>query len=282
MASRAGPAEFVRRGIAGEVRRIFNDQARGEQPIEVSDDALIPRGSVAWRVHGDVTTMMIGGIAGLLLQMLHPLALAGVWDHSNFRRDMIGRLRRTARFIAVTTYGERGAAEAAIHRVRRIHEAVTGSLPDGTPYRAGDPHLLAWIHVAGSLSFLDAWIRLIEPAMTRADQDRYFAEVADGARRLGADPVPVTRSEADALLRAYLPELRADRRSREVRDIILRPKSSPAMIPIERLLTQSAISLLPPFARRLHGLSAAGLTRPALFASARGLARTLQWALRKA
>jgi uncharacterized protein (DUF2236 family) len=225
--------------------------------------------------------MMIGGISGLLLQMLHPLALAGVWDHSNFRQDMIGRLRRTARFIAITTYGERGAAEAAIERVKRIHQAVHGTLPDGTPYSAGDPRLLAWIHVAGSLSFLDAWIRLMEPAMPRADQDRYFAEVADGARRLGADPVPTTRAEAEALLRAFIPELVADERSRSVRDIILRTKGSAAMIPVERLLTQSAIDLLPPFARRMHGLSASGLTRPALFASARGLARTLQWALRK-
>ncbi len=274
-------AEPLRRGIAGEVRRIFNDPARGEQPIALSDNAMIPRGSIAWRVHGDVTTMMIGGISGLLLQMLHPLALAGVWDHSNFRDDMIGRLRRTARFIAVTTYGERSTAEAAIARVRRIHQSVTGTLPDGTPYSAGDPRLLAWIHVAGSLSFLDAWIRLMEPGMSRSDQDRYFVEVAEAARMLGADPVPTSRAQADAQLRAFIPELAADSRSRAVRDIILRPKGSTAMIPVERLLTRSAIDLLPPFARRMHGLSASTLIRPALFASAKGLAHTLRWALHK-
>src|SRR3546814_928207 len=120
--------------------------------------------------------MMIGGISALLLQMLHPAALTGVLDHSSFREDMMGRLRRTARFIAVTTYGERDAAEAAIERVRAIHEDVRGHLADGTAYAASDPRLLAWVHVAEATSFLDAWIAYGEPRMTRADQDRYFAE----------------------------------------------------------------------------------------------------------
>ena len=117
------PAEAVRRRIVREVQRIFRSSP--EQPrIVRSPDALIAADSVAWRVHGDITTMMAGGIAALLLQMLHPAALAGVWDHSDFEADMLGRLRRTARFIAVTTYGHRDKAEAAIGRVKAIHEQV--------------------------------------------------------------------------------------------------------------------------------------------------------------
>jgi uncharacterized protein (DUF2236 family) len=103
--------------------------------------------------------MLIGGVAGLLLQMLHPAVLAGVWDHSNFRTDMPGRLRRTARFIALTTYAGHEDAVAAIARVRNIHNRVSGVLPDGTLYAANDPALLAWVHLTETTSFLDAWIR---------------------------------------------------------------------------------------------------------------------------
>src|SRR5579863_6461558 len=129
----------VRSALAGSVRDIFNDRGRGETPVIRSDNALYPAGSVIRRVHGDVTSMMVGGVTALLLQMLHPAALAGVWDHSSFRDDMLGRLRRTARFIAVTTFGDRAAAEQAIARVREVHGHVRGVLPDGTPYSATDP-----------------------------------------------------------------------------------------------------------------------------------------------
>src|SRR3982751_6088088 len=105
----------LRRRIAGEVVAIFNDRARGGAPVQRQPEASwFGPASPVWRVHGDVTAMMVGGVASLLLQMLHPAVLAGVWDHSRFREDMIGRLRRTARFIAVTSYGTREQAEAAI------------------------------------------------------------------------------------------------------------------------------------------------------------------------
>ncbi len=110
------PTDALRRTLVRQVREKFNDQSRGERPVPASDNALYSRSSVVWRVHGDVTSMMVGGVAALLTQMLHPAALGGVWDHSDVVEDQIGRLRRTARFIAVTTYGEREAALAAIAR----------------------------------------------------------------------------------------------------------------------------------------------------------------------
>jgi len=272
-------ANPVRAAIVDQVRAVFNDRKRGEKPVERSDHALLPPTSVAWRVHGDVTTMMVGGISGLLLEMLHPAALAGVWDHSNFRSDMIGRLRRTARFLAQTTYAEASVAEAAIARVNRIHNAVTGTLPDGALYRANDPRLLAWIHIAGARSFLDAWIRFGEPGMSRADQDRYFAEVAGVAMALGADPVPRTRAEADALIEEFRPELADTERSREVAAIILNAKTGGFRAQaVQRLIGQAAIDLLPPWARAMHGLTPSMLTRPAVDAATFGLAGTLRWA----
>ena len=208
-------AQPVKDAITANVVAMFNDQSRGEKPVKRRTDGLFGPNAVAWRVHGDVTSMIVGGVAGLLLQMLHPAVLAGVWDHSNFRADMHGRLRRTARFIALTTYGGQDDATAMIARIRGIHGQVTGTLPDGTAYRANDPSLLAWVHVTEATSFLKAWIRYAEPRMSGPDQDRYFAEMAQVASRLGADPIPRSRAEARRLIEAMRPQLHCDARTRE-------------------------------------------------------------------
>ena len=237
--------------------------------------------SVAWRVHGDVTSMMVGGISSLLLQMLHPAVLAGVWDHSNFRTDMHGRLRRTARFIALTTYGGRNEAEAVIARVRHIHDRVGGILPDGTPYAANDPALLAWVHVTEAISFLNAWRRYREPSMSLADQDRYFGEMAQVARGLAAAPVPSDRAGARRLVEAYRPQLRTDTRTREVRDLVLKAATADLLATgVQALGNQAAIDLLPEWARRMHGLRNPLLGRPLVRAGTLAVAQTLRWAFR--
>lgn len=271
----------IRRALIAQVRRTFNDQARGETPVVRRDDGLFGPQAVCWRVHGDVVTMMVGGVSALLLQMLHPAVLAGVWDHSAFRQDMLGRLRRTARFIAVTGYDSLEAADAAIEKVREVHTRVRGVLPDGTPYAADDPRLLAWVHVTEAVSFLDAWIRYAEPDMSRADQDRYFAEFAIIAERLGADPVPRSRAEGEALIAAMRGELVADARSREVARLVLdQPAPSMAVAPVQKMIFAAAVDLLPGWAREMHGLKAPRLTGPAVRLGTRGLAGTLRWAFR--
>jgi uncharacterized protein (DUF2236 family) len=269
----------TKRTIVGEVRAVFNDRARGEKPVVRRPDGIFGQGSVIWRVHGDVTTMMVGGIAALLLQMLHPSVLAGVWDHSDFRHDMLGRLRRTARFIALTTYGSRDEADAAIERVRLVHERVRGSLPSGQAYGANDPHLLAWVHVTEATSFLDAWIRYGEPAMSAADQDRYFAEFARVAEMLGADPIPRTRREAHALMSAMRYELCADERTREVARLVLesRPQAIPNMA-FQALIVRAAVDLLPYWARRMHRLRSTGPVKPLVRAGTSAVANTIRWA----
>jgi uncharacterized protein (DUF2236 family) len=268
----------VRRTLVRQVRRTFNDQAKGEGPVPASDAALFPPGSVIRRVHADVTSMMVGGIAALLTQMLHPKALGGVWDHSDVTTDQLGRLRRTARFIAITTYAERSQAEAAIARVKAIHEQVTGTLPDGRAYDATDPRLLAWVHVAGAISFLDGWRRYAEPRMSPGDQNRYFAEAGEVATLLGADPVPRNRAAAERLIADFHPELRADRRTRDFRDLVLNaPARSLAEAPVRTLLMNAAVDLMPEFARAMHGLRAPVLP-PVVRGATFGMARTLRWA----
>lgn len=273
-------ARTLKRALIGQVRAVFNDQAKGEKPVQRKPEASLfgPRSTV-WRVHGDVTTMMVGGVAALLLQMLHPAVLAGVWDHSSFRGDMLGRLRRTARFIAVTTYGSAEEAEAMVDKVRDVHTRVKGTLPDGTAYAADDPHLLAWVHVTEAVSFLDAWIRYAEPGMTAADQDRYFAEFAWIAAALGADPIPRSRAEADALILTMRRELVVDARTREVARMVLdQPAPNLAVRPFQALTFGAAVDLLPPWARAMHGLQGPGLATPAVRIGTRSVASTLRWA----
>ncbi len=271
-------ARATKEAIAAQVVGVFNDRSRGEAPVKRRSDGLFGPRAVVWRVHGDVASMMVGGVAGLLLQMLHPAVLAGVWDHSNFRADMHGRLRRTARFIALTTYGGREEAEAVIARIRGIHDRVRGVLPDGTAYSANDPALLAWVHVTETTSFLKAWVRYAEPGMSGADQDRYFAEMARVAVALGADPVPRSRAEARALMEAMRPQMRCDARTREVARLVLaRRASSPVTGPLQALTMQAGVDLLPEWAGRLHGLSNPALGRPLVRAGALGVARTLRW-----
>jgi len=275
------PTRLARQVIIGRVRAVFNDQARGEKPVIRSPNSMFGQETLIWRVHGDVITMMVGGIAALLLQMLHPAVLGGVWDHSDFREDMLGRLRRTARFISMTTFGPAEDAEAAIARVRSVHANVSGHLPDGTAYAASDPKLLAWVHVTEAVSFLDSWIRYGNADLSAADQDRYFEDMARIARALGADPVPENRAAAEQLLQAMRVELRSDARTREVAHIVTtqRPDNAIEAL-VQGMIVDAAVDLLPPWAREMHGLTTSSIKRPLVRAGTLGAARTLRWAFR--
>jgi len=271
------PANAARTLMIQSVRKVFHD--RGETPVVRSDNALFPPGSVIRRVNGDVTAMMIGGIAALLLQMLHPAALAGIWDYSAFREDMVGRLRRTARFIAITTFADQGEALASIARVKAIHERVKGSLPDGAAYAASDPELLAWVHACETWCFLEAWLRFGDPAMSLQDKNVYVSQSGRVAALLGAAPVPATRAEIVALIEVTKPRLRANERTVEARRIVLDPPGlGPFARPVHRLLTNAAIGLLPDWARGMHGLPYRPLNEFEAAAGATAIARVLRWA----
>ncbi|WP_421990599.1 oxygenase MpaB family protein [Qipengyuania sp.] len=274
-------SERLRLKLVDRVRGVFNDVESGQKPVPPSDEALFAKDSPIRLVHADVVGMMVGGIRGLLLQMLHPHALQGVLDHSNFRSDMHGRLRRTARFIAVTTFGHRDDAMAAIERVNRIHAGVGGTLPDGTPYSATDPRVLAWVHVAEATSFLAAYLRHVRPDMPGEAQDEYYRQFAVIALALGADPVPTNRREAEAIFRELRSDLSSSPAAREVADLVLnqRPEGTPPAV--QALLGAEAVALLPPFARSMLGLDRPGLAAIPARAATWGMGKTLRWAFRQ-
>lgn len=276
----SAPPSPIRHAIVLQVRQLVG--GTGDDTVERNrrDTGFFGPDSACWKVHGDFTSMMVGGITALLVQMLHPGALAGVWDHSNFRGDMSGRLKRTARFIAGTTYGDRAEAQEFIDHVRKIHGRVAGTLPDGTPYSADDPDLLTWVHVAEVSAFLAAYLRYGDPHFPGHEQDRYYRETAEIARRLGAVDVPQSRAEAAAYFKAVRPRLRYDHRTREVAQALLsqRPPSA-AAAPAMALAFDAAKDLLPDWAARMHGFRLSAARRAAARLGIKGLGRTLRWAL---
>lgn len=271
----------IRRSIERQVHHLIGFGS-GEIDLDrpAGDHGLFGPSSVTWRIHGDFTTMMIGGLSALLLQMLHPLVLAGVWDHSNFRQDALGRLRRTAQFISGTTYGSTGQALLLIDRINEIHRHIQGRLPDGTTYSAQDPALLTWVHVTSASSFLRAYVRYRDPLLSYADQDRYLAEMSDIAHRLGAASVPVTLGEVESYLTATRPQLRADERTRDVAQALLAPRSDRLSASLFQSVTnKAAIDLLPTWAARMHGFAIHEPERLLIRGGAQGAAAVLRWAL---
>lgn len=245
------------------------------------DPGIFGPDSVCWKVHADFTSMMTGGVSALLLQALHPLALAGVWDHSSFRTDILGRLRRTATFIAGTTYGSRDDALALVERVKRIHLNVTGVASDGRPYRASDPALLTWVHVAEVSSFMTAHLRYVNPALPVSAQDQYFAETARIAEMLGASDIPRSRAGIDAYLLAMQPELVASERTREVVNILMNaPAPSAVMRPAGRLILNAGVDLLPDWAQTMLEFDRyAGIRRAFTRPGVKLIAPVIRWAL---
>ena len=274
-------SERLRLKLVERVRGVFNDVESGQQPVPTSDEALFPKDSPIRMVHADIVAMMVGGVRGLLLQMLHPHALQGVLDHSNFRTDMHGRLRRTARFIAVTTFGHREDAMAAVDRVNRIHAKVGGTLPNGTAYSATDPRTLAWVHVAEATSFLAAYLRHVRPDMPGSEQDEYYRQFAVIARALGADPVPIDRREAEAIFRDLRADLTASPAAREIAQLVLTQKPPGSPPAVQALLGAEAVALLPPFARSMLALERPGLAAIPARAATWGMGKTLRWAFRQ-
>ncbi|MCK0753673.1 oxygenase MpaB family protein [Chromohalobacter japonicus] len=274
--------EILRRRIERQIMGVTG-MALGDIDYEQppGDPGLFGPQSVCWRIHSDFTSMLCGGISSLMLQMLHPLALAGVWDHSNFRDDMLGRLRRTSQFIAATTFASTADAERLIDRVRRIHDDVIGVAPDGRPYAANDPDLLTWVHVAEVSRFLAAHLRYRNPDLSAADQDRYYAEVARIAEALGARDVPRTRGETDAYLEAMRPQLRFDARTAEVfRLLIGAPAPHPLARPLVALTMRAGVDLLPIWAAEMAHRNMPRWQRHTVRTGVHRLVPIMRWSVR--
>jgi uncharacterized protein (DUF2236 family) len=263
----------MRTAIAGNERLTTNELASPEEP------GLFGPDSVVWQVHGE-SSMLIGGLRALLLQTLHPLAMAGVADHSDYTSDPWGRLHRTGRFVGATTYGTLETAEQMIAVVRTIHDRVTGFAPDGRPYSANDPHLLAWVHVTEVDSFLRAYDRYAGGRLTDSERDRYVAELSEIGHRLGAEPLPQSTAELKASMRSFRTECRLTEQAAEAALFLLAPPVPLSLRPAYGLIGAAAVSLLPRWARLELMMPMPPFVEPlAIRPAATALTRGIGWLL---
>lgn len=273
-AVRTAIADALRHAVAGDdamERRAAIVDAPGERWF-APDSAVV-------RVHSD-SSMFIGGLRALLLQSLHPLAMAGVAQHSDYKNDPWGRLQRTAEFLAATSFGPDHVAQHAVDRVNAIHRSVTGHAADGRPYSAADPHLLRWVHVTEIDSFLRAHQAYGERPLTESECDDYVRGMATVARKLGVNAPPESLRGLRDQLAMFRAEVRATPESHEVvRWLLVQPPVSPAARIPYTLISAAAVALLPGWARvelRIPWVPAVDtlIARPA----GQLIARTIRWA----
>ena len=207
------------------------------------------------RLHGDVPVMLLGGVASLMLQSLHPLAMAGVAQHSNYAEDPLGRLDRTARFIGTTTYGTAEEAQRTISRIKRLHQSVVGVDEQGRSYSASDPALLTWVHSAEVLSFIEAHRRYGAVSLEEGFYDDYLAEMAQVALDLGALEVSKTVEELHDYFEEIRPELEITPGALDVKRFLLVGVGRwPHQILAYQVIVAGARDLLPPWAAEMLGL----------------------------
>jgi uncharacterized protein (DUF2236 family) len=247
-------------------------------PIE-GDPGLFGPDSVTWRVHSD-GAMLIAGIRALLLQIMHPLAMAGVADHSDYRHHPEARLARTSQFVATTTFGTTEQAHSAVDIVKRVHTRVVGTAPDGRPYSASDPHLIAWVHHAEVDSFLSAYQRYGATPLTAAEADQYVAEMAIICELLDGEPPARSVAELRAYFDTVRPELHVGPQGRDAARWLLFPPVPAAVRPAYGVLAPAAIALLPTETRRALRLPLVpGIDPLVVQPAAKALIRTLGWAI---
>ena len=223
-------------------------------PVDPADDGFFGPASVTWRLHADLSAP-VSGLRSLLLQALHPLAMAGVDQHSQWRDDPAGRFASTAAYVLTTTYGDRATARAAADRVRKIHEWVRGTDPvTGQPYAAGDPDLLIWVHAAQVESGLTA-ARLFGASLSDTEADRYVAEMTASAELVGVPlgAAPASVAELDDYFETVRPELTLSPAAADTAAYLTEmPAIEPELTDLWQVLAAASVASLPDWAKDLY------------------------------
>lgn len=244
--------EKIRENVATELRaRVVGPNAsqRTHEIMDAPGERWFAEDRPIRLVHGDAS-MFIGGLRALLLQSLHPLAMAGVANYSDYRKDPWGRLQRTADFLAATSFGPAHEAQRIVDRVKAVHVKVNGVASDGRNYSATDPHLLKWVHIAEIDSFLYTYQKFSKAPLDQAGRDGYVKDAAFVARAVGVIDPPETEAELREMIHSYRPELKSTRESRDATKYLLFKPPLPGAAKLAYwLLMVATVSTLPAWTR---------------------------------
>jgi uncharacterized protein (DUF2236 family) len=223
----------------------------------VGEQALVAPDSVSWRIFKNPISLLIGGIAAVILELAEPAVRTGVWQYSSFLQDPVGRLRRTGMAAMVTVYGARSMAEPMIGAVVRRHALVTGETPAGEVFCANDPRLLTWVHATAGFGFGEAYSRYVAP-LVEHDFDRLYREGRCAARLYGADDAPRSRAEVRALFDSMRGRLEPSEIIFEFLNIMCSTPTLPRPLRwLQPMLVRAAVDLIPDGIRARLGFSAA-------------------------
>jgi uncharacterized protein (DUF2236 family) len=240
-------------------------------------------GSISWEVNGDLASVSAAGMAAIIMEVLHPSVMAGVYEQSSYRTQPLRRAQNTLGYVLRTTFGSTEAATAVIDRVHKVHSHINGTRPDGVPYRALDPELIGWVHTCIPWAVMEAFHRYRRP-LTVAEKDRYLAEQAPIGRMGGAEWVPESVAELEAYVERMRPLMAMTEQTREFLDFLAGDVEgewrATARQQLERRLGLAAsMTLMPAWARHLTGTyQPTAVQRAYLVPSARLQARLLRWA----
>jgi uncharacterized protein (DUF2236 family) len=230
--------------------------ARVDFSTPAGEAALISAQSVSWRVFKNPVTLFIGGVAAVILELAEPCVRTGVWEHSRFRKDPVGRLQRTGAAAMMTVYGARSIATPMIERVARMHAAISGVTPCGVAFTAADPALLTWVHATASYGFVAAYAEYARP-LAEPEIDAFFEEGVPAAHLYGAVDAPRSMREVESLFASMRGRLRRSAILLEFLDLLRAAPVLPRPLAwIQGLLIRAALDIVPAWARERLGLDA--------------------------
>jgi uncharacterized protein (DUF2236 family) len=249
---------------------------------DAGDPGLCGPGSMSWEIHGDLASLVVGGTAAILMEVVHPSVMAGVFTHSSYRTEPLRRARNTLGYVLRTTFGSTPGATRVIEGVKRVHARVSGTRLDGKAYEALDPELIGWVHTCIPWAVMQAFDRTCRP-LSREEKDRYLAEQAVIGRMGGAGDIPESVDALEAYVERMRPHLRMTEQTRSFMDFLSGREIEPPVSRRERLDRwvgiRASMTLMPEWARRLTGTwQPAWMRRLWLEPSDRLKARLVRWA----
>ncbi len=269
--------DFTRQVGRHDDRRVFAEPA--------GDPGLMGPGSMSWKLHADVASIAVAGISSIVMELLHPSVMAGVGQQSNYREQPFRRAQTTFGWVVTTTFGSTAAAERMIARVKRMHERVNGTRPDGAPYRALDPELIAWVHTCIPWGVMNAYERFYQP-LTTEEKDRYLEEQSVVGLMSGADAVPTTMADLETFFEDMRPRLGMSELTHEFLDFLVNgplgalAPPGPLAVPVKRLQVEAGVSLMPRWAQEMTGFDRPEVVQRLVHQrSMRSYTRLLRWAM---